>query len=219
MFNLFHGCKISTPSSALLLCINPCMHLNSAWARASGSSKFVTVGLPSSHEIAEITKLNCNRGDQNESRSRKQTLAPLPPSWCRQAGKTQFWLAQASAILEISATQGRCQKGSPALLSCCLILHRISSVPMVVSVLEHGHTLHVMYVRYWCRDQQQGLWILKTYNYMHLWIWFLSLGPVSAHNCRVWTCQKQMTSMQSYHLQSLGGVLCPRGSVSAWLGV
>lgn len=83
MFNLFHRCKISTPSFALLLRINPCMHLNSA----SGSSRFVAVGLPSSHKIAEITKLNCNRDDQNESNSRKQTLAPLPPSWCRQAGK------------------------------------------------------------------------------------------------------------------------------------
>lgn len=175
MFNLFHRCKISTPSFALLLRINPCMHLNSA----SGSSRFVAVGLPSSHKIAEITKLNCNRDDQNESNSRKQTLAPLPPSWCRQAGKPQYWSAWAGATLEMSATQGRCQRGSPTLLGCCLILHNISSVSLLVSILEHGHMLHVMYVRYWGRDQQQGLWILKTYNYMHLWIWYLSLGPES----------------------------------------
>lgn len=80
----------------------------------------------------------------------------------------QYWSAWAGATLEMSATQGRCQRGSPTLLGCCLILHNISSVSLLVSILEHGHMLHVMYVRYWGRDQQQGLWMLKTYNYMHL---------------------------------------------------
>lgn len=65
-------------------------------------------------------------------------LAPLPPFTCRQAGKSQFWSAWARATLEMSATQGRCQRGSPTLLSCCLILYR-TSVPLVVSVLEWSH--------------------------------------------------------------------------------
>lgn len=218
MFNLFHRCKISTPSFALLLRINPYMHLNSA----SGSSRFVAVGLPSSHKIAEITKLNCNRDDQNESNSRKQTLAPLLPSWCRQAGNPQYWSAWAGATLEMShkaGARGVPQHSSVAVSSCttsplfpCRSLFWSMVTCSMLCMWGTGAGISSRGFGYWRHTTtcicEFGIWALGR-----------SLSLPSAHNCRVWTCQKQKTSMQRYHLQSLWRVLCPSGSVSPWIGV